>query len=103
MNAARFNPNAVAKAQGLQPISGKNIGDGFAFVGFTIEAVPAEGGKVMAVLVGHGCRPSPLVAETKVIGVPLGEVGELDLSAFKAKVAEALGDKWEPAPEQVPA
>lgn len=100
MGEANHNPLAQAKARGEQIVQVASLGDGFAILGLSLEPVIGDDGKLTAFVVVNGCKPSQIVGLDKVVKVAIGKVGEIDVNGLKARIAEGLGEKWEPVPEQ---
>lgn len=99
MGDHRSNPIAQAKARDEQIVQVASLGDGFGILGLTLEPV-IDNGKLTAFVVVNGCKPSQIVGVDKVVKVAIGKVGEIDVDNLKARIAEGLGEKWEPAQEQ---
>lgn len=99
MGEANGNPLSQAKKRGEQIVQVAALGDGFALMGLSLEPVLQEG-KLVAYVVANCCKPSAIVGIEKVVKVAIGKCGEFDVNLLKSKIAEGLGETWEPAPEQ---
>ena len=96
---ANGNPIAQAKKRGEEIVKVAHIGDGFAILGVSLEAVPTEDGKLAVFAVMNGCKPSAIVGIDRVVKIAVGKVGEIDINALKANIAKGLGETWEPVAE----
>lgn len=96
---SKVNPIAQAKARGEQIVQVASLGDGFAILGLSLEPV-VDNGKLTAFVVVNGCKPSLIAGIDKVVKVAIGKVGEIDVNGLKSRIAEGLGETWEPVPEQ---
>lgn len=92
MNEARRNPLAEAKRNGETIVQVADLGDGYCFHHFEIQAARGEDGTFAAMLVAVGGKASSIVG-LQPVAVPLGPIGSIPLANLKKMFAEALGDK----------
>lgn len=105
MGDARFNPQAMAKAQGKQMIRATDLGDGVALVGFELQPlmpVPAEGEEatVAVGLFAIGGKSSPLSIGVELRAVLVTELGRVTLAHLKRLLVESA--ETESAKESTP-
>jgi hypothetical protein len=100
---ARLNPHSIAKQNGeAKVVKAMDIGGGFAFLGFSIEAARSPDGlELGAALVAHCVRNSVLTVQQEVVMVPLTPLVQVPLSAIRSKCAELFGVPEESS-EEVP-